>query len=44
MSVWVSSNDLAVTQGKNIYMGNYYEVADENYRLPTNSHHMVNAR
>lgn len=44
MSAWVSSNDRAVTPGKNPYMWNYYEVADENYWLPANSLHMVNAR
>lgn len=37
-------NNLAVTPGKNVCIGNYYEVADENYWLPANSHHTVNAR
>lgn len=44
MNIWVSSNDLAVTPGKNIYIGNCYVITDENYCLPANSHHMVNAR
>lgn len=43
MSVWVSSHDLAVTPGKIIYRSNYYEVADENYWLPANSHCVVYA-
>lgn len=37
MSIWVSSNDLAVTPGKILYRNNYYEVADENYWLSANS-------